>query len=76
MSLAAAIRTCELLGTASCFGRTVNRDKLDASKLRTARIRGFEIVARGESVAGQNRFTWPDLLKASASVSAPVQADG
>jgi hypothetical protein len=48
MSLAAAIRTCEMLGTAACFGRTAGRDKLDASQLRTARILGFEIASRGE----------------------------
>jgi hypothetical protein len=48
MSLAAAVRTCEVLGASACFGRTADRDKLDASQLRTARVRGFEIASRGE----------------------------
>jgi hypothetical protein len=48
MGLAAAIRTCEMLGAAACFGGTAERDKLDASGLRRARIRGFEIGSRGK----------------------------
>jgi hypothetical protein len=49
MDLSAAIRTCEMLGAAACFGRTVQCDDLDAIRLRTARIRGFEIGSRGRS---------------------------
>ncbi|MBY0382806.1 MAG: TniQ family protein [Xanthobacteraceae bacterium] len=48
MELSAAIRTCEMLGTAACFGRKAQCDKLDAVRLRTARIRGFEIGSRGK----------------------------
>jgi TniQ len=48
MSLFAAIRTCEMLGTAACFGRKAKRDTLDADRLRAARIRGFEIGSRGK----------------------------
>jgi hypothetical protein len=48
MDLFAAIRTCEMLGTAACYGRTAQCDKLDAARLRTARIRGFEIGSCGE----------------------------
>ena len=47
MSLFAAIRTCEMLGTAACFGRKAKRDTLDAARLRAARMRGFEIGSRG-----------------------------
>ncbi len=48
MSLAAAVRTCEMLGTAACFGRTAESGRLDASRLRKARIQGFAIASRGE----------------------------
>jgi len=53
MDLPAAIQTCEMLGTAACFGRKVERDNLDPSRLRTARIRGFEIGSEGEEGIGK-----------------------
>jgi hypothetical protein len=43
-----AIRTCEMLGTAACFGRDTHFEELDAGGRRKARIRGFEIASRGK----------------------------
>ncbi|MGL9620215.1 TniQ family protein [Bradyrhizobium sp. U531] len=48
MPLFAAIRTCEMLGAAACFGRKGKRDNLAGEKLRQARIRGFEIASKGK----------------------------
>ncbi|MBW7974594.1 TniQ family protein [Bradyrhizobium sp. BR 10289] len=48
MPLFAAIRTCEMLGAAACFGRKGKRDNLSGDKLRQARVRGFEIASRGK----------------------------
>ena len=56
MPLFAAIRTCEMLGTAACFGGHAKRDGLDPARLRTARIRGFEI-------GGQGKFAIEGLLR-------------
>jgi hypothetical protein len=48
MDLHVAIRTCEMLGTAACFGRDTHFEELDAGGRRKARIRGFEIASRGK----------------------------
>jgi TniQ len=48
MDLHVAIRTCEMLGTAACFGRKADFEELDAGGRRKARIRGFEIASRGK----------------------------
>jgi hypothetical protein len=48
MSLPAAVRTCEVLGTAACFGGSVESRTLVRAHLRAARIRGFAIAGRGE----------------------------
>jgi len=63
MTLAAAVRSCEVLGTAACYGRTADWEDLGAPALRAARIRGFEIACRGEQGVR-------DLLKSMMSAYA------
>jgi TniQ len=48
MGLAAAVRTCEVLGAAACFGGAAQLESLDRPQLRAARIRGFEVAGRGD----------------------------
>jgi TniQ len=49
MTAFAAIRTCEMLGAAACFGGRVQSDRLDRARLREARAAGFDIASSGES---------------------------
>lgn len=48
MNPSAAVRTCEMLGAAACFGGRVQSDRLDRARLREARVAGFDIAAAGE----------------------------
>jgi hypothetical protein len=48
MTAFAAIRTCEMLGAAACFGGRIQSDRLDRARLREARAAGFDIASTGE----------------------------
>jgi hypothetical protein len=64
MDLHAAIRTCEMLGTAACFGRKAHFEDLDRERQRTARTLGFEIARRGEDGIDELlREMWMSFLR-------------
>ena len=64
MDLHAAIRTCEMLGTAACFGRKAHFEDLDRERQRTARTLGFEIARRGkDGIDELLREMWMSFLR-------------
>ena len=68
MDLSAAVRSCELLGAAACFGGNAKRRDLDAAQLASARTTGFHIALQG-------RQAIHDLLKKLADAYALRRPD-